>query len=95
MIGEIGGTAEEEAAAFIADELQEAGGRLHRRPDGAARAAAWATPGAIIAGGKGTAAEKMAALTAAGVHVVKSPADIGAAVKECAAARKRLGSRLL
>ena len=38
--------------------------------------------GAIIAGGKGTAAEKMAALTAAGVHVVKSPADIGAAVQE-------------
>ena len=43
--------------------------------------AGWATPGAIIAGGKGTAAEKMAALTAAGVHVVKSPADIGAAVQ--------------
>ena len=38
--------------------------------------------GAIIAGGKGTAAEKMAALTAAGVRVVKSPADMGAAVKE-------------
>jgi succinyl-CoA synthetase alpha subunit len=38
--------------------------------------------GAIIAGGKGTAKEKMAALTAAGVRVVNSPADIGAAVKE-------------
>jgi succinyl-CoA synthetase alpha subunit len=38
--------------------------------------------GAIIAGGKGTAAEKMDALSAAGVRVVKSPADIGAAVKE-------------
>jgi succinyl-CoA synthetase alpha subunit len=37
--------------------------------------------GAIIAGGKGTAAEKMAALTTAGVTVVKSPADIGTAVK--------------
>ncbi len=37
--------------------------------------------GAIIAGGKGTAAEKMAALTAAGVTVVQSPADMGAAVK--------------
>jgi succinyl-CoA synthetase alpha subunit len=38
--------------------------------------------GAIIAGGKGTAAEKMAALSAAGIHVVKSPADIGSAMKE-------------
>jgi succinyl-CoA synthetase alpha subunit len=37
--------------------------------------------GAIIAGGKGTASEKMAALAAAGVHVVKSPSDIGGAVK--------------
>jgi succinyl-CoA synthetase alpha subunit len=38
--------------------------------------------GAIIAGGKGTAAEKMAALTAAGVHVVKSPADMGTKMRE-------------
>ena len=38
--------------------------------------------GAIISGGKGTAAEKMAALTAAGIRVVESPADIGQAVKE-------------
>ena len=37
--------------------------------------------GAIISGGKGTAAEKMEALAAAGVHVVKSPADIGQAVR--------------
>jgi succinyl-CoA synthetase alpha subunit len=38
--------------------------------------------GAIIAGGKGTASEKMTAMSAAGIHVVKSPADIGAKVKE-------------
>jgi succinyl-CoA synthetase alpha subunit len=38
--------------------------------------------GAIIAGGQGTAAEKMEALSAAGVHVVKSPADMGAKMKE-------------
>jgi succinyl-CoA synthetase alpha subunit len=38
--------------------------------------------GAIIAGGKGTAAEKMRAMASAGIHVVKSPADIGAAVRE-------------
>jgi len=41
--------------------------------------------GAIIAGGKGTAAEKMAALTAAGIHVVKSPADIRSAMKDALA----------
>jgi succinyl-CoA synthetase alpha subunit len=38
--------------------------------------------GAIISGGKGTAAEKMAAMEAAGIRVVKSPADIGAAIKD-------------
>lgn len=79
MIGEIGGTAEEQASEYIRNNV--------RKPVVGFIAGQTAPPGrrmghagAIISGGKGTAADKMNALQSAGIHVVKSPAEIGETV---------------
>ena len=87
MMGEIGGTAEEEAAAFV---------KQHVTKPVAAFIAGRAAPagkrmghaGAIISGGKGTAAEKIAALEAAGIEVAQSPADMGTAMQRAIARKK-------
>ncbi len=88
MVGEIGGADEEAAAAFIRDHVTKpvvayiagvtapAGKRMGHA-------------GAVIAGGKGTAADKFAALEAAGVATVRSPAELGSAMKKALARRAR------
>src|SRR3954468_21958107 len=87
LIGEIGGTAEEKAAAYIKDHV--------KKPVAAFIAGQTAPPGkrmghagAIISGGSGNAADKIKALRAAGILVADSPADLGVTMQKAIAARK-------
>jgi len=92
MIGEIGGTAEEEAAAFVGTHMTKpVVGFICGQTAPPGRRMGHA--GAIISGGSGTAAEKMGAMRAAGIAVVQNPAEMGAAMAGVLASRRPAAKR--
>jgi succinyl-CoA synthetase alpha subunit len=87
MIGEIGGTAEERAAEYIKEHVKKPVAAFiagQTAPEGRRMGHA----GAIISGGSGSAADKIAALKKAGISIADTPADLGTAVKKAIEAKK-------
>ncbi len=89
MIGEIGGTAEEQAAEYVGEEREEAGGGVHRGPGPHRRAAGWATRARSSAAAAAVRATRSPRLTKAGIEVARYAGGSGQARVQKAIAKKK------